>query len=158
MDWNFERYRTRDRLIDYDFSIVPAAPHSAGLSMVYPWENVALDQLAIQIFILAKNHGFDGTEEQFWNRFVNPSVVVSTLDEFPIPGDENTLYLDRETDVLYYYKNAEHIEHPERIARVGGAIVGYSIIGDITYLYLPVRALLMEDIILDCGDATNNID
>jgi len=37
-----ERWRTRDRLLEYDESIMPLRPHSAGLSMIYPWENVTL--------------------------------------------------------------------------------------------------------------------
>jgi len=31
-----ERRRTRDRLLEYDML---ARPHTAGLAMVYPWEN-----------------------------------------------------------------------------------------------------------------------
>jgi len=34
-----ERWRTRDRLLEYDISIMPARPRTAGLAMVYPWEN-----------------------------------------------------------------------------------------------------------------------
>lgn len=44
-DWNYERKRTRDRLIEYDFSIIAPTPHSAGLLFLYPWENLVIKQL-----------------------------------------------------------------------------------------------------------------
>lgn len=45
LDWNYERYRTRDRLIEYDFDLIAPFPHSAGLPIIYPWENVFIEQL-----------------------------------------------------------------------------------------------------------------
>ena len=70
--WNRERKRTRDRLLDYEFTIVPPHPHSGGipfifpietdssipildaastvLPIIYPWENVQLDFLEDEIF------------------------------------------------------------------------------------------------------------
>lgn len=54
IDWNYERHRTRDRLLEYDINIMPPHPHSAGLSMVYPWENVSLKMLETQILALAR--------------------------------------------------------------------------------------------------------
>ena len=158
MDWNFERYRTRDRLLDYDFNIVPPAPHSAGLSMVYPWENIILEQLGAQIFLLAQQHGFSGTEEQFWDRFNNPSIYFGTLETFPVPGNENILYFDKENETLYYFVAASGNIDPNLIEQAGGEIVGESQTNDITYLYLPIRALLIEDTILNCGDAAEYID
>ena len=140
LDWNKERKRTRDRLLDYDFSIVPAYPHSAGLPMVYPWENITLSQLSHQFFTLAQKNGYEGSEEELWKRFYHHSVVYGTLDSFPIPGEENTLYLDIETEILYYYKNISGEIDAAKIAVVGGAIVGYSEILDVTYVYIPIRA------------------
>ena len=67
LNWNRERWRTRDRLLDYDFSIVPPLPHSAGLSIVYPWEGIASVQLLEQIIDTAKLRGYIANEEDFWN-------------------------------------------------------------------------------------------
>lgn len=145
MNWNFERWRTRDRLIDYDFNIIPPAPHSAGLSMIYPWEDISLKQLDKQIFTLAQQHGYDGTIDSFWERFNGGGILFGTLDTFPVPGQFNNLYFDVTTKILYYFTTAGYDIDEETIARVGGAIVGKSRIDMINLLYLPIKALCIED-------------
>lgn len=160
IDWNYERYRTRDRLLEYDFTIYPAAPHTAGLTMIYPWENTILNELSHNFFQLAKKNGYTGPEELLFSRFNGGSVhSYSTLDEFPAPGIVNDLYLDTTTQILYYYVATTNPIDVDKIAIIGGAIVGYSIIGDETEtrLYLPIRALPMEDVIYNCGDAAEYI-
>ena len=157
-NWNYERWRTRDRLLDYDFSIVPAMPHSAGLSMIYPWETVQLSQLSYQFFTLAQQHGYTGTEEYLWKQFSEGNIISSTIDNFPVPGDEHNLYLDKETGILYYFKAARTDIDPIVAAKIGIAIVGHSLVDDVYYLYIPISALLIEDIILNCGDAAEYID
>lgn len=57
--WNRERKRTRDRLLRYDFNMAPAAPQTAELPYVYPWENLRLNQLGRQIYELACQNGFE---------------------------------------------------------------------------------------------------
>lgn len=151
IDWNHERHRTRDRLLEYDINIMPPRPHSAGLSMVYPWENVSLNMLETQILALARKNGFDGTDSEFWNHFVDGKVHISILAEFPMPGIVGDLYLDTETDILYYFKEYAGELNEEQIARVDAARVDYSQVYDITYLYIPIRSLLIEDTILNCG-------
>ena len=151
LDWNRERYRTRDRLLEYDFSIYPAVPHTAGLPIIYPWENIALGQLSHSIINIAKLNGYTGTEEEFWNQFSSGGIHYGTLETFPVPGVDYDLYLDTKTDVLYYFKTIKEIIYTDRAAKIDAAIVGYSIIEDteevVTYLYIPVKALPFEQTI-----------
>lgn len=153
MNWNFERWRTRDRLLEYDSSIVPPAPHSAGLSMVYPWEQSALNQLGFQIWTLAQQHGFDGTQDDLWEKFNSTSIITDILENFPIPGDTKTLYLDIETDILYYFKEFPTSTSQALLESIGAEIVGTSQDNNYYYCYLPIRALLIENTILNCGNA-----
>ena len=161
LDWNYERYRTRDRLLEYDFNIYPMVPHSAGLSMIYPWENIAIQQLSKQIIEVARLNGYTGSEEDLWRKFSNGTIHQGTLDNFPIPGNEQDLYLDTETDILYYFKSVTSTVYTDVAARVGVAIVGYSKIEDseeiVTYLYIPIKAMPIENLIFDCGDAAEYI-
>lgn len=97
IDWNYERYRTRDLLLEYDLNImpphpraggisvvypwgssawdnvvdmsIPRQPHTTTLSMVYPWENTSLNILSHQLYLLAVANGFDGTEDDFKELF-----------------------------------------------------------------------------------------
>lgn len=165
LNWNKERWRTRDRLLEYDFSIAPPIPHSAGLKIIYPWEQNSLSVFSEQLYQIAQKYGFLGSFSDFFNKFgeVGGDIVVGTLNTFPVPGQENNLYLDKETEILYYFKSTTQIINEELIARVGAAIVGKKLVGEIekeeiTYLYIPVRSLMIEDTILDSGDAAEYID
>ena len=162
LNWNRERWRTRDRLLEYDSNIYPMVPHTAGLQMVYPWETLQLGQLATSLLKLAKQYGFTGSEDLLFNRMFNGNLYKGTLTTFPIPGDENCLYLDTETDILYYFKATTETVYAEHAAQVGAIIVGHSIIEDteeiITYLYIPIRALPIENTIFNSGDAAEYID
>lgn len=152
--WNRQRIKTRDRLFDYD---LPAYPIIDKLQAPYPWVSASLSVLSKQLYELALQNGFLGTKDTFLNRFANGSIVYSTLSQFPVPGDANTLYLDQKTDILYYFKDTTNEINLDLIARIGAAIVGYSIVVDteepLTYLYIPVRAMPLEDLILNCGSA-----
>ena len=55
IDWNYERKRTCKRLLEYDFNIMSPRPHAAGLGMIYPWENIMLDNLTQQLFTRQTN-------------------------------------------------------------------------------------------------------
>lgn len=151
LDWNLERYRTRDRLLEYDFNIYPAVPHSAGLSMVYPWENVVINQLSKQFIELVHSHGFTGDEQELWDRFSDGVIKHGTLSTFPIPGNKNNLYFDIETEILYYFKAIPHEVLPDDAAVIGAAIVGISRIAEkeqtFTYLYIPIKSLPIEGIL-----------
>lgn len=151
-----ERKRTRDLLLDYDFTILPARPRSAGLAMVYPWENLALSTLSKQILTIARNYGFEGDEDAFWERFATGAIQFGTLDTFPIPGDEHSLYFDKETDILYYFREANAITDPDAADKAGAQVVGED--GDTLYIYIPIRALPIEPMFLDCGTAADYIN
>ena len=157
-----ERKRTRDLLLEYDYAILPPRPRAAGLHMVYPWEQVDLTMLAHQLYKLAVQNGYTGSEALFLQKFAGGSVITGTINTFPIPGDENNLYLDTETDTLYYYKHTIEKIYTDLAARIGVAIVGTSILEDHetvdTYLYIPVRAMPIENLIYDCGSAAEYID
>jgi len=140
-----ERHRTRDRLLEYDPSIIIPTPHTAGLRMIYPWENFPLSILSEQILMLAKKHGYSGSSSEFWERFSNGSLVIGTINTFPQHGNEFSLYLDKETDILYCYKIIKNKDIDESlIAKIGAAIVGTSIISpedSYIYLYVPIKAI-----------------
>lgn len=158
--WNRQRFKTRDRLLNYDSTVVPMIP-TAGASMptIYPWENASLAILSHQIFKLAQASGYTGTEDLLFKRFNTGAVhYYSSLEEFPIPGTVGDLYLDTTTQIVYYYVTTTNEVDATKIAIIGGAIVGYSIIGNETYLYLPIRALPIEPLLLDCGNAAEYID
>lgn len=164
LDWNRERYRTRDLLLEYDYNIMPAHPRAAGLPIIYPWENQSLSVISYQLYEIAKNYGFPGTVDEFFSKFslYGGNIIKGTVNTFPIPGNENNLYFDEESEILYYFsaKNMEILS--ETAAKIGAAIVGYSVVKDtqeiITYLYIPVKASLVADTILDSGDASEYID
>lgn len=160
--WNRERFKTRDRLLEYDTSIMPLTPTAgASMPMIYPWENASLAILSHQIFKLAQTNGYTGPEELLFEKFNGGSVYkYDTLNNFPAIGAVGNLYIDISTGIIYYYISTTQQVNAEKIAIVGGAIVGYSVVGDITetHLYLPIRALPIENLIYDCSDAAEYID
>ena len=153
-NWNYERWRTRDRLLEYDFNIVPPHPHSAGLPFIYPWENIQSLMLQNEIFEIAKANGYNGTEEHMWSVFSTDGLLITgAIDTFPVPGDTNNLYLDKQSGIIYYFKETPNPINEDAAEQIGAIIVGTN--EEITYLYIPIRALLIEDTILNCGNATN---
>ena len=128
-DIAYERRRTRDLLLEYDSTIMPPRPRAAGLSVIYPWENLNLSIFAQQLFAMAANSGFEGTEqdfkEQFGSYLQGKQVIYEIYDNFPIIGEDNKLYFDLNDKILYYWDQD----------------------------YYPVNALLIENTILDSGNA-----
>lgn len=187
-----ERRSTRDLLLEYDQSIMPPHPRAGGLhviypwgdsyhyrgctemaelptdpidtdiDMIYPWENITNAALAQQIYAIAKKYGYNSTLQQFWIKFSNTSIVYGTLATFPNPGAEDYLYMDTETDILYYFRSTTRTVNREVAAQAGIAISDNQQVGrngqKITDMYIPVRALLIEDTILYSGDAAEFID
>lgn len=149
LDWNIERYRTRDRLIEYDFNIYPAVPHSAGLNIIYPWENIVISQLKAQFIEIVRSNGYVGDEIELWEKFSDGVIKTGTLNTFPILGDKNNLYLDIETDILYYFKIIQGTISPELIEKTGLVIVGQSEIENTSiienYVYIPIKAMSIEE-------------
>lgn len=157
--WNRQRIKTRDRLFDYD---LPMYPIIDKLQAPYPWASANLSVLTKQLYEIALQNGFLGNQQSFISRFTNGSIIRGTLDSFPIPGNADTLYLDKETDVLYYFKQTNTELNLQLLARIGAAIVGHSIVAGTedtitTYLYIPIRAMPLQDIIFNCGSAAEYI-
>lgn len=109
LDWNRERYRTRDLLLEYDYSIMPVRPRAAGLAMVYPWESTGLRILNHQFYQMAVANGYLGTEDEFkdvFNNYVSKyNVIFGKYNDFPQVGDKDKLYFDVEEKALYYWDN-----------------------------------------------------
>ena len=104
-----ERRRTRDRLLEYDSSIIIPTPHTAGLKMIYPWENNTLITLRHQLYLISLIGGFIGTEEEFiqhFNSYVsNKQIFFGSFSTFPQIGSSNLLYFDTNEKILYYWNN-----------------------------------------------------
>ena len=113
LNWNRERWRTRDLLLEYDTSIMPPHPRAAGLSMIYPWENSSLAYFCEQLYQLATASGYVGSKEEFtlhFGAFLNGThqIIYDIYANFPVPGDSDKLYFDLEEKILYYW-DAEYI-------------------------------------------------
>lgn len=125
-----ERWRTRDLLLNYDLLPYPVA---AQVHSIYPWGNYSSLSLNKAILELAASYGFNGNEQDFWNKFNKYNIVTGTLETFPVPGNINDLYFDIEANILYYYKETAT---PNNDAEV----VGISD-DDLYCTYSPVKAL-----------------
>ena len=155
------RKLTRDLLLEYDFNIMPPRPRAAGLGaiynwgnfipfferigelpfppiqtnigMIYPWENTALSIFSHQLYKVMIMHGFVGSEEDFYNGFINyvsdREIIFDDYNNFPENGSTQLLYFDLQEKILYYWENE----------------------------YKPVNALLIENTILNSGTAADEI-
>lgn len=155
-DWNYERYRTRDLLLEYDKAIMPPRPRAAGLSsvyswgstiptdeetlnipipvqkdipIIYPWENISLSIFSNQLYKVALINGFVGTEKDFLNRFVN---YVS---------DKQIIFEIFNNFPQYGSLNKLYFDTEEKI-------LYYWDNG-----YLPVNAMLIANTIIEGGEA-----
>ena len=158
-DKNSPRRATRDLLLEYDETIMPPHPRTAGLGyvygwlesnaapdetagampmptaaamhMVYPWENTNLGILSAQLYTLAVNSGFTGTQEEFNTYFGyylqnnDKEILFDTYNNFPLVGASNMLYFDLNERILYYWDNE----------------------------YIPVNAMLIANTIINGGEA-----
>jgi hypothetical protein len=52
LDWNYERYRTRDLLLEYNTNIMPPHPRAGGISVVYPWGSSVWDNVQICQYLI----------------------------------------------------------------------------------------------------------
>ena len=150
--WNRERKRTRDRLLDYDFTFLWENPTEIVTTLPMP---VLLPEALLEksLYNLAVQHGFSGTLDNFWDTFSNSDIYTGTLHTFPVPGNVHKLYLDTETDILYYFKSTTDTINTSVAERMGIFVI-YNDNSQETYLYIPIRAMPAEDLIYDCGDAT----
>ena len=125
----FERRRTRDLLLEYDKAIMPPKPRTAGLGSIYPWENLTLSIFSKQLFTLAENSGFSGTETDFSQKFgsflSNKNITFMNFIDFPDEGETNKLYFALDEKILYYWDNE----------------------------YIPVNAMLIANTTINGGEA-----
>ena len=123
------RQLTRDLLLEYDKAIMPPRPRAAGLGIVYPWENLSISIFAQQLFALAAKSGYTGTENDFKEKFGSylqgKQLIFSNYIDFPETGELDKLYFDLDENILYYWNDN----------------------------YIPVNTLLIENTILDGGQA-----
>lgn len=158
-DMNSNRRATRDLLLEYDSNIMPPHPRAAGLNyvynwldsnvapdetydvppmpttsemhMIYPWENTNLGILSSQLYALAANSGYTGTQQQFNTYFgyylehSDKEILFDTFGNFPQIGSANMLYFDLNDKILYYWDNE----------------------------YIPANAMLIANTILEGGEA-----
>ena len=155
-DWNYERYRTRDLLLEYDKAIMPPRPRAAGLSnvyswgstiltdegtldapipiqknisLIYPWENTSLTIFSNQLYKVAVVNGFIGTEKDFLDRFVN---YVS---------DKQIIFENYSEFPQYGSSSKLYFDLEEKIL--------YYWEGE----YIPVNAMLIANTIIEGGEA-----
>lgn len=144
-DIAYERRRTRDLLLDYAYDVLPVIPRqTASLPIIYPWAGVTSSVLSKQIYEIAKNNGFVGTEAEFLIKFANmeEEIFIGSIDTFPPHGEEDKLYLDQTTGVLYYFK----VLPLPLDGNYPGAIIADST-DEICSIYLPIYALAIQDTI-----------
>lgn len=160
IDPYYNRHRTRDLLLEYDYRIMPPHPRTAGLAMVYPWldtnkypqewvaippipdspefkviypwESVGLSILGDQIYLLAARSGYQGTREEFHRYF--GSYLETNRWEILFESYDNFPQTG-EIEKLYF-------DLDEKIL--------YYWTGD---KYAPVNAMLIARTILDGGEA-----
>ena len=158
-DMNSHRRATRDLLLEYDTTIMPPRPRAAGLSyvynwldsntapdettdmpptptttnmsMVYPWEQTNLGILSTQLYTLAANSGYTGTQSEFNTHFGyylennHKEILFDLYTNFPQVGVADMLYFDLNDRILYYWDNE----------------------------YIPVNAMLIANTIVNGGEA-----
>lgn len=157
IDWNYERYRTRDLLLEYDTNImpphpragglaiiypwgssfldnvvdnsIPSKPHTTTLSMIYPWENTSLNMLMQQLYLLAVQNGFEGTLDDF------KALFTSYVGARSIMFATYSNFPEVGTDSKLYFDLEEKIL--------------YYWDND----YIPVNAMIIANTILNGGEA-----
>lgn len=146
LDMCKERWKTRDLIMDSNIS----SPFSS-IQSVYPWENIQLSHLSKQIYQIAVNSGYTESEENFWSKFSKDAVITGTINDFPAEGETNKLYLDDNSGILYYFIKTTQPVHLE-LANAIGAIITSGEEETETYVYLPIKALPIENLIFSGGE------
>lgn len=109
LDMNEERWRTRDLLQQAQ----NATTNFGSLGSVYPWENIQLSALAQQLYKIATDNGYSGTQEEFVRKFGNFTedwqIEVMPFEQFPDTGSKDKLYLDDNSNNLYRWNGEEYL-------------------------------------------------
>jgi len=123
------RAKTRDLLLEYDKAIMPPKPRAAGLGSIYPWENWSISFFSKQLFKLAADSGFEGTESDFKKKFgsylQDKQIIYANYNDFPTIGEIDKFYFDLVEKILYYWDKE----------------------------YIPVNAMLIANTTIDGGEA-----
>lgn len=152
---NAQRKATRDKLLEVYKYQPKDLSYINSIQSVYPWEKMQQSQLEQQLYQIAVDNGFTGTVEEFKRRytdaFAGGRVINGTIDTFPVPGEYQNIYYDTDSNIIYHFVAATTSElNPQLATLVGSYIVGEE--GDLTYLYVPIRALLIENMIIGGGE------
>lgn len=117
-----------------------------NIQTVYPWEKIQQSQLGQQMYAIAADNGYTGTQEEFLQHyadtFSNGTIAAGTINEFPIPGNPQDLYFDNTSGILYYYLSTTD-EVDEALLQLVGVRVVETTENNITttHLYIPIKAL-----------------
>ena len=148
-----ERWKTRD-LLDNQTQIATGG-FISSIESVYPWEELQQTQLEEMLYNIAKNNGYTGSIEDFGKHyasiFAGGSVVKGSIEDFPFEGDAQNLYLDSKSDILYYYKVASQV-NMELVNYVAAKVAGIDDEGNY-HLYIPIKAAIIENLIITGGGA-----
>ena len=129
LDWNRERYRTRDLLLSYELVEGPPDPQSINISAPYPWEDFTFTRIVNTIYDIAHASGYEDDMSSFLHNFGSlleyKSIIYANYEDFPTTGDAQHLYFDLNEKILYYWENE----------------------------YIPINTLLINNTILKGGGA-----
>ena len=156
LDWNRQRYRTRDRLYNVQGLDGLSTFLEPTITPMPLYSNSHLNLLEKEIFQIAQKNGFMGNNDNFWAKFSAGGVHILPTDlDFPAQGIIGDLYLDQDTDILYYFKQTEEAININIADQLGIIIKGTE--NNTYYIYIPIRAMPIENLIYDCGNAAEYI-
>lgn len=143
---NTERWKTRELLENNTSDGIPFS----NIKTVYPWENMQLSILSKQIYDIAKSNGYNKDEKEFWKKFSKDNIIVDSLENFPPIGEKDTLYLDKNSGILYYFISTDGIIYKELADILNTRIISSDELSseNITNLYIPIKAMPIENLIL----------
>ena len=108
LDMSEQRRRTRELLLDAENPSNPTN-YVSVIKAIYPWENVQTSFLAGQLYTLAKMGGYNGSIEDFSEKFGSlleqKAIDYANRNDFPDEGVKDHLYFAIDEKILYYWDN-----------------------------------------------------
>lgn len=149
LDMNKDRWATASLTLDTN-----KYQMANNIQTVYPWEKIQRSQLKQQLYELAKDYGYTGTEDDFMMRFIGGVIITVYNKDFPIPGDSTSLYFETSKEILYYFKQTTEEVDEQVASAVGAIIVDIETEAGVTTtsLYIPVKAMPVENLIIHGGE------
>lgn len=84
LNWNFERFRTRNRLLE-------CLDNTSSLPISYPRVDMSSSSIAKKLFLaMQEEYGYDKTEEEFWTNLVNNESTTQNIMQ-TVGGLESTI-------------------------------------------------------------------